>query len=109
MLFFLLSLVSELNKYLTHSTSDTFHFDFTCSNTAAVASAEDDWELCGTETSRTGLLQQSTFALVPAPRNMTLVSSALTLARLYEALRAGAIPVILGGDRLQLPYSEVTN
>lgn len=84
-----------------------FRLDWTCSNTAAVASAEDDWDMCGTETSRSALLQQSTFVLIPAPRNVSFVSSALSLARLYEALRAGAIPVIFGGDRMQLPFSEV--
>lgn len=84
-----------------------FRLDWSCANIAAIATAEDDWELCGTETSRMNLLRESTFVLIPAPHNTTLLSSALSLARLYEALRAGAIPVLIGGDRISLPYSEV--
>ncbi|XP_054272009.1 exostosin-3-like [Macrosteles quadrilineatus] len=99
--------VTELHKYLSQSTSDVFRLDWSCSNSAALVSTEDDWDLCGTETSRAALLRESTFTLVPAPRNTSYVSSALSLARLYEALRAGAIPVIVGGDRMVLPYSEV--
>lgn len=105
--FVIVMAVTELHKYLTHSTSDLFRLDWSCSNTAAVASAEDDWEMCGTETSRINILQDSTFVLIPAPHNSSFLSSALSLARLYEALRTGAIPVIIGGDRILIPYSEV--
>lgn len=67
-----------------------------------------DWALCGTDRSRRAVLRDSTFALVLAPADRTYTSTALLQARLYEALRSGAIPVLLGGDSIQLPYDEVT-
>ncbi|KAG7294998.1 hypothetical protein JYU34_022594 [Plutella xylostella] len=57
--------------------------------------------------SRRSVLRESTFVLILAPNDRSYVSTALLQARLYEALRSGAIPVILGGDRVQLPYNEV--
>lgn len=66
-----------------------------------------DWALCGTDRSRRSILRDSTFVLILAPADRTYVSTALLQARLYEALRSGAIPVILGGDRIRLPYDEV--
>lgn len=66
-----------------------------------------DWALCGTDRSRSAVLRESTFVLILAPADRDYATTALLQARLYEALRSGAIPVILGGDRIQLPYSEV--
>ncbi|KAH9634081.1 hypothetical protein HF086_001283 [Spodoptera exigua] len=66
-----------------------------------------DWALCGTDRSRRAVLRDSTFALILAPADRTYVTTALLQARLYEALRSGAIPVILGGDRIRLPLDEV--
>ncbi|XP_072935988.1 exostosin-3 [Epargyreus clarus] len=66
-----------------------------------------DWALCGTDRSRRSVLRDSTFVLVLAPGNSNYASTALLQARLYEALRSGAIPVVLGGDRIRLPYDEV--
>ncbi|KAG4075157.1 hypothetical protein HA402_006174 [Bradysia odoriphaga] len=64
-----------------------------------------DWSLCGTDSSRKQVLRESTFALLLAPGGKE-ASSTLLQARLYEALRSGAIPVILGGDQVLLPYAE---
>lgn len=66
-----------------------------------------DWALCGTDRSRRAILRDSTFVLILAPADRNYVTTALLQARLYEALRSGAIPVILGGDRIRLPYDEV--
>lgn len=66
-----------------------------------------DWALCGTDRSRRAVLRDSTFVLILAPSDRSYVSTALLQARLYEALRSGAIPIVLGGDRIRLPYSEV--
>lgn len=66
-----------------------------------------DWALCGTDRSRRSILRDSTFVLILAPADRTYATTALLQARLYEALRSGAIPVILGGDRIRLPYDEV--
>lgn len=66
-----------------------------------------DWALCGTDRSRRAVLRDSTFALILAPGDVSYASTALLQARLYEALRSGGIPVLLGGDRSLLPYGEV--
>lgn len=99
----------DLQQYLTRSTADQFLIDTDCSGTDIDTVLISDWWLCGTETSRLKLLQESTFALIPAPENTTYATSSLSLARLYEALRAGSIPVILGGDRMETPYTEVSS
>lgn len=66
-----------------------------------------DWALCGTDRSRRAVLSDSTFVLILPPSDRSYVTTALLQARLYEALRSGAIPVILGGDRIHLPFDEV--
>ena len=66
-----------------------------------------DWSLCGTDGSRRAVLRESTFALILAPSSSELVSTTLLQTRVYEALRSGAIPVILGGDQILLAYDEV--
>lgn len=65
-----------------------------------------DWMLCGTDSSRKAILKDSTFSLIFSP-GIGEVSSTLLQARLYESLRSGAIPVILGADQIVLPYEEV--
>ena len=109
------------------STSDRFLFHFECSlsvsqntdgkfNTGKWLSSSNkgtdlwgEWALCGTETSRTNILRDSTFALVMAPTNVSLLSTTVVQIRVYEAIRAGAIPVLLGGDRLEMAYGEVVD
>ncbi|XP_059049058.1 exostosin-3 [Achroia grisella] len=66
-----------------------------------------DWALCGTDRSRRAILRDSTFVLILAPADRTYITTALLQGRLYEALRSGAIPLILGGDRIRLPFDEV--
>lgn len=63
--------------------------------------------MCGTDRSRRAVLRDSTFVLILAPADRNYATTALLQARLYESLRSGAIPVILGGDRIRLPYDEV--
>ncbi|KOB69799.1 Exostosin-3, partial [Operophtera brumata] len=89
--------------------SDSFLLQFECDppvERRAVMPA-GDWALCGTDRSRKAILHASTFVLILAPADVTYISTALVQARLYEALRSGAIPVILGGDRMRLPFQEV--
>ncbi|CAG9772017.1 unnamed protein product [Ceutorhynchus assimilis] len=106
----------ELNNYIlqhlknlaTTHTSDKFLFNFEC-----VPASDDttllpfDWALCGTDSSRRGILKDSTFVLIFAPTSTDYLSTTLLQARVYEALRSGAIPLILGGDQIQLAYHEV--
>ena len=102
-------IIQHLKDMSNGATSDKFFIQFEC----IPASEEEkdnivlDWSLCGTESSRKAILKESTFALILAPSNVSFLSTALMQARLYEALRSGAIPVILGGDRVSLSYKEV--
>lgn len=89
--------------------SDKFYFQFECvpATEQKTIAPIKDWSLCGTDTSRRNVLKDSTYALIFAPGNPEYVSTTLLQARLFEALRSGAIPVLLGGDQILLPYSEV--
>ncbi|XP_039296108.1 exostosin-3 [Nilaparvata lugens] len=99
--------LEDIEKFLTWSTSDEFLLETNCATTDEADANE--WQLCGSEGSRSEVLKASTFVLIPAPANSSYVSSSLMLARLYEALQNGAIPVLVGGDQFSvvLPYSEV--
>ncbi len=101
-------IIDHLKEISIGMHSDKFFLQFECipaTEQTNVASVKD-WYLCGTDNSRKNILKDSTFALLLAPER-ALVSSTLLQARLYEALRAGAIPVILGGDFVELPYGEM--
>lgn len=63
--------------------------------------------MCGTDSSRRTVLRESTYVLIFAPTYPDLITTTLLQARIYEALRCGAIPVILGGDQIRLAYDEV--
>ncbi|KAK3914714.1 Exostosin-3 [Frankliniella fusca] len=99
--------LNQLQQMAAGTTSDRFQLEFSCQPATEREDLWADWSMCGTEASRQAVLRQSTFALLLAPANASLVTTATLQARLWEALRDGAIPVILGGDRLHLPYSEV--
>ncbi|KAL4704835.1 hypothetical protein ACJJTC_001310 [Scirpophaga incertulas] len=101
----------EIIDYLQKAVSspDTFLLQFECDPPVEKRSVIPigDWALCGTDRSRSSVLRESTFVLILAPGDRTYTTTALLQARLYEALRSGAIPVILGGDRIRLPFCEV--
>ncbi|XP_038209044.1 exostosin-3 [Zerene cesonia] len=103
-------LIESLQKTAkTAPASDVFYLQFECDPSVdrrAIRSI-GDWALCGTDRSRRAILRDSTFVLILAPADQNYASTALLQARLYEALRSGAIPVILGGDRIRMPYDEV--
>ncbi|XP_045508834.1 exostosin-3 [Colias croceus] len=103
-------LIESLQKIAKNApASDVFYLQFECDPSVdrrAIRSI-GDWALCGTDRSRRAILRDSTFVLILAPADQNYASTALLQARLYEALRSGAIPVILGGDRIRLPYDEV--
>lgn len=91
------------------STADKFLFEFECNPASDdnLNIGPQDWALCGTDSSRRTVLKESTFVLIFAPTSPELISTTLLQARIYEALRSGAIPVILGGDQVVLSYNEV--
>lgn len=99
-----LFILQHLREMAKGTTSDQFYFQFVCvpaSDDNKIKSIQD-WALCGTDSSRKAILKESTFVLILAPGNVNLISSALLQARIYEALRSGAIPVILGGDQVNI-------
>lgn len=102
-------IIQHLKDMSSGSTLDKFFIQFQCipATGEQTMSEASDWSLCGTDSSRKEVLKQSTFALILAPANTTFVSTCSIQARLYEALRSGAIPVILGGDQIILSYDEV--
>lgn len=103
---FIISHLRELEKL---NVADKFLCEFECippSDDNLSASAQD-WSLCGTDSSRRAVLKDSTFVLIFAPSDPNLISTTLLQARVYEALRSGVIPVILGGDQIKLSYDEV--
>ncbi|XP_071942366.1 exostosin-like 3 [Antedon mediterranea] len=101
----ILFMTEELEK-LKKIKEDRFFIDFMCtkSNFEVQETQNVEWGLCGEHTERVSTLQQSTFALILATNNSIAFSTHLYI-RLYEALRYGAIPVILG-EQIQLPFNE---
>lgn len=100
------SIVEILKSMQMKFESDGFYFEFICSgDNKRTVGINGEWALCGSDSYRTDLLKQSTFALIIAPTNISIVSTVLTQWRLYEALKNGAIPVILG-DHVSLAFSE---
>lgn len=103
---FILEHLKDLEKT---NTSDKFLFEFECvlASDDNTNTAPQDWALCGTDSSRRAILKESTFVLIFAPGTPELITTTLLEARIYEALRAAAIPVIVGGDQVTLAYNEV--
>ncbi|XP_034934185.1 exostosin-3 [Chelonus insularis] len=102
-------IIQHLNDMTTEVTLDKFFIQFECIPATEIHKTDKalDWSLCGTESSRKEILQDSTFALILAPTNTSFISTSSIQARLYEALRSGAIPVVLGGDQVLLSYDQV--
>lgn len=102
-------IIEHMKDLMTTSTADRFLFEFECvpPSDENVNAGPQDWGLCGTDSSRRAVLKESTFVLIFAPNTPNLLSTTLLQARVYEALRSGAIPVILGGDQIKLAYDEV--
>lgn len=102
-------IIQHLKDMSSGITLDKFFIQFECIPASMETKPVEtlDWSLCGTDSSRRAILKESTFALILAPSNATLLTTSFMQARLYEALRAGSIPVILGGDQILLNYNEV--
>ena len=105
-------LLSKVESFVVSSLKDIRSVDeneifvqFSCDSVGPGA-INGEWSICGTDLQRRDLLVQSTFSLILAPSNMSYVSTTVFQLRLYESLKHGAIPVILG-DYVQLPFSDV--
>lgn len=95
-----------LQKFITETTIDQFYIKTDCEN-RRVESDITDWCLCGDETKRKVFIAQSTFTLIPAPLDISAISTAMMQTRIFESLKFGAIPVFLEYDRIGLPFNEV--
>ncbi|KAK6644670.1 hypothetical protein RUM43_000938 [Polyplax serrata] len=102
-------IVERLQKF-PNATNDLFYFHFTCDPPTFTLQTRQishpEWYFCGTDSTRAAILKNSTFVLLMAPPT-ELVSSTVLQARIYEALKSGAIPVILGGDQVKFCFEEV--
>lgn len=100
-------IVDHLKEITNGKSLDKFLLQFECipATEQKTVGTVRDWMLCGTDSSRKAILKDSTFTLLLSP-GVGEVSSTLFQARLYESLRSGAIPVILGADQIALPYEE---
>ncbi|CAK8684115.1 exostosin-like 3 [Clavelina lepadiformis] len=84
-----------------------FHLETKCpEDRIATPGYSSEWALCGSFSSRASILSRSTFTLIPSSDKLDLlISTSLLTARIGEALRSGAIPVIIGRKEM-LPFSE---
>ncbi|XP_038627377.1 exostosin-like 3 [Tachyglossus aculeatus] len=92
-------------KAVQDSKLDPVLAEFTC-KLPAQPGLPGEWALCGRREDRLRLLRASTFALIIAPGDPRLLATAGAALRLFEALEAGAVPVVLG-EQLRLPYHDV--
>ncbi len=101
--------ISIIHEIKPDKTDDDAYVDVSCIKDPSVSLPEgSDWALCGHLESRADILRSSTFALIFAP-DRPLLSTGTFQRRLTEALKCGAIPVVLGAayPHLTLPFSEV--
>lgn len=96
-------IVESLKGMQSGSTEDKFNFQFSCVSQNIF---NTEWSLCDTPDSRTSLLSQSTFTLIVASADYELISTTDLQWRLFESLKTGAIPIILG-NHIRLPFHEV--
>ena len=99
------AIVKTLKTMQMSHVSDNFLFDFSCLG-QKMESLVGEWTICDSENRREELLKSSTFSLIIAPTNYSVSSTTSIQIRLYESLKNGAIPVILG-DYIHLPFSDM--
>ncbi|MPC11187.1 Exostosin-3 [Portunus trituberculatus] len=99
-----MAMVEELRRLEHTHTDDRFLLHFTCRGGGGYGDLEE-WRMCDTESMRTQVLRESTFSLVLAPPSPQELTTVTLQARIYEALKYGAVPVVLG-NHVELPLSE---
>lgn len=101
------TVVDTLKRMQSLYQDGVFNYQFVCPpDGRRIVGVNAEWAMCGLDSQRHQLLKDSTFSLIIAPTNVSIISTTLTQIRLYEALKLGAIPVILG-DYLQLPFHQL--
>ena len=98
------AIVKALKTMQTEYAMDNFNFEFSCE--VRLDGYRSEWSLCDPPTRRHRVLADSTFALILAPLNMSIVTSTLLQVRLSEALRFGAVPVVVG-NYVRLPFESL--
>ena len=101
----LASSVAMRLKDLKASLSDLAIIEVSCGGKLPPSGHGVDWILCGSSEDRQRLLAQSTFTILPSPFNGS-ASTVSFQTRLYEAIKMGAVPVIVG-DAVRLPFEEL--
>lgn len=98
-------LLKSFREAVATNSVDRVNIDVKCSGAKGDQSMNHygEWLLCGTLQQRALNLSQSTFSLVIGSHSGS--TGPITFTRLVEALRYGAIPVILGIK--SLPFSDV--
>lgn len=97
-------IIETLTKVKMSNTEDKFFFQFSCPQGMTLGYSFE-WSLCETAKSRESVLRDSTFSLIITPSNWSLTSTFAFQRRVYESVKYGAVPIILG-DFIQLPFSE---
>lgn len=95
---------SSLEQLQGTKTSDEFFFEFQCNE---VESSDQEMVLCGSDDTRAAILKQSTFVLIHLPTHSLTTYN--VQIRLFEALKYGAIPIVLGdhSSKFIFPYEDV--
>ena len=91
--------LNTIGKLSTNNKGDNFLIDLKCES-ERTDGYHGEWSLCGPDSKRYDVLTNSTFSLILGPLNNTLISTTLIQTRIYEGLKLGAIPVILGNIKL---------
>ncbi|GFQ71601.1 exostosin-like 3 [Trichonephila clavata] len=97
-------IVNTLKEMQMSNLGDNFFFQFSCAG-SSFPGQDSEWLLCGTSENRLSILQDSTFVLIISPMDYKILSTPQIHIRVYEALRTGAIPVLLG-NHVRLPFDE---
>ena len=100
-------LIVQNLKRIESETKENVFLKFVCDNYAGYG-LNGEWMLCGKEEERAGILLHSTFSIIIAPANISIASTTIFQTRLFESLKYGAVPVILG-DTAKLPYFELVD
>ena len=101
-------LQKALEKLQASKTSDEFYFEFQCSDGNG---QRRELGLCGSTGTRAALLKQSTFVLIFLTSSNSDLTTIDIQLRLYEALKMGAVPIVVGNHNLKFvfPYEDVVD
>ncbi|XP_052763160.1 exostosin-like 3 isoform X2 [Mya arenaria] len=99
------SIVQHL-KNVEEEAKEKVLLNFMCNSDQEKVGINGEWSICGDQSHRTEMLKQATFSILIAPANYSVVTTTVFQTRLFESLKSGAVPVILG-EYVELPFSEL--